>query len=52
MTLPGGWELVLVVLVIMVLFGFRRLPEAARNLGQALHILRTEVDEVQREEVR
>lgn len=43
MTLPGGWELILVVLLVMVLFGFKRLPDAARDLGRSLHILKTEV---------
>ena len=34
MTIPGGWELILVVLVIMVLFGYKRLPDATRSLGR------------------
>ena len=38
MNLPGGWELVLVVLVIMVLFGAKRLPEASRSLGRSMRI--------------
>jgi sec-independent protein translocase protein TatA len=40
--LPGGWELVLVVLVIMVLFGAKRLPEASRSLGRSLRIFKAE----------
>lgn len=42
MSLPGGWELVLVVLVIMVLFGAKRLPEASRSLGRSLRIFKAE----------
>ncbi len=42
MTMPGGWELVLVVLVIMVLFGAKRLPEASRSLGRSLRIFKAE----------
>ena len=42
MNLPGGWELVLVVLVIMVLFGAKRLPEASRSLGRSLRIFKAE----------
>lgn len=42
MTLPGGWELVLVVLVIMVLFGAKRLPEASRSLGRSMRIFKAE----------
>lgn len=46
MAIPGGWELALIVLVFMLMFGMNRLPEAARNLGKSLRILRTEVAEV------
>ena len=42
MNLPGGWELILVVLVIMVLFGAKRLPEASRSLGRSMRIFKAE----------
>ena len=42
MSLPGGWELILVVLVIMVLFGAKRLPDASRSLGRSLRIFKAE----------
>ena len=42
MTLPGGWELILVVIVIMVLFGAKRLPDASRSLGRSLRIFKAE----------
>ena len=42
MNLPGGWELVLVVIVIMVLFGAKRLPDSARALGRSMRILKAE----------
>jgi sec-independent protein translocase protein TatA len=41
-TLPGGWELVLILLVIMVLFGAKRLPDASRSLGRSLRIFKAE----------
>ncbi|MDT9592325.1 Sec-independent protein translocase subunit TatA [Nocardioides zeae] len=40
--MPGGWELVLIVLVIVLLFGARKLPELARGTGQALRIFKSE----------
>jgi sec-independent protein translocase protein TatA len=40
--IPSGWELVLVVLVIMVLFGAKRLPDASRSLGRSLRIFKAE----------
>ena len=42
MSLPGGWELILVVIVIMVLFGAKRLPDASRSLGRSLRIFKAE----------
>jgi sec-independent protein translocase protein TatA len=40
--MPGGWELVLIVLVILLLFGAKKLPELARGSGQALRIFKSE----------
>jgi len=40
--MPGGWELVLIVLVIMLLFGAKKLPELARGSGRALRIFKAE----------
>ena len=42
MGIPGGWELVLIVLVIMVLFCAKRLPDASRSLGRSLRIFKAE----------
>ena len=35
MSLPGGPELLLVLLVVMLLFGAKKLPELARSMGRA-----------------
>ena len=42
MNLPGGWELVLVLLVVLVVFGSKRLPDSARALGRSLRIFKAE----------
>ena len=42
MTLPRGWELILVVIVIVLLFGAKRMPDAARGLGRSLRIFKAE----------
>jgi sec-independent protein translocase protein TatA len=38
-----GWEWLLVVLVIVVLFGAKRLPDASRSIGRSMRILKSEV---------
>jgi sec-independent protein translocase protein TatA len=40
--LPGGWELILILAVVVLLFGAKKLPELARNSGQALRIFKAE----------
>jgi sec-independent protein translocase protein TatA len=32
----GGWELVLILAVVLLLFGARKLPELAKGLGQGI----------------
>jgi sec-independent protein translocase protein TatA len=39
---PGGWELILIVLVIVLFFGAAKLPELARGSGRALRIFKAE----------
>ncbi|MGX4691135.1 Sec-independent protein translocase subunit TatA [Streptomyces sp. JNUCC 63] len=36
------WHLLIVVMVIIVLFGSKKLPEAARGLGKSMRILKSE----------
>ena len=37
------WKILIVAIVIIVLFGSRKLPDAARSLGKSMRILKTEV---------
>jgi Tat protein translocase TatB subunit len=37
---PGGGELLLIFVVILLMFGPKRLPEMARNIGKAMEYLR------------
>jgi sec-independent protein translocase protein TatA len=39
-----GWpEILIIAVVILVLFGSKKMPDAARSLGRSLRILKTEV---------
>ena len=46
MSLPGGWELVLILIVLVLLFGAKKLPDAARSLGRSMRIFKSEVKEM------
>lgn len=39
----GGWEILLLVVVVVLLFGAKRLPDAARGVGRSLRIFKAEV---------
>jgi sec-independent protein translocase protein TatA len=39
----GPVEIGLVLLAVMLLFGYRKLPDASRSLGRSLRIFRSEV---------
>jgi sec-independent protein translocase protein TatA len=41
----GPVEIGLIVLAVMLLFGYKKLPDASRSLGRSLRILKSEVDE-------
>ncbi|ETD33192.1 Sec-independent protein translocase subunit TatA [Williamsia sp. D3] len=40
------WHIVLVVLVFLILFGSRKLPDAARGLGRSMRIFKSEISEM------
>jgi sec-independent protein translocase protein TatA len=41
----GPVEIGLIVLAVMLLFGYKKLPDASRSLGRSLRIFRSEVEE-------
>ncbi len=42
MGIPGGWELMLILAVLVLLFGASKLPNAARSIGQSMRIFKAE----------
>lgn len=46
MGLPGGWELIVIVLVIIVMFGGKKIPELAKGLGKGIKEFKEEMNDV------
>jgi sec-independent protein translocase protein TatA len=44
------WKILIIALVILVLFGSKKLPSAARSLGQSMRILKKEVQGLHEDE--
>jgi sec-independent protein translocase protein TatA len=44
------WKILIVVVVLIVLFGSKKLPHAARSLGQSMRILKAEVSGLHQDE--
>lgn len=42
MGIPTGWELILLLGVLVLLFGSTKLPAAARSIGQSMRIFKAE----------
>ena len=45
----GGWEIVLILAVVLILFGARKLPELAKGLGQGIKEFKKATREVTEE---
>lgn len=43
----GMWELLIILVIVLLLFGARRLPEMAKGMGQAIKEFRKGVKDVQ-----
>jgi sec-independent protein translocase protein TatA len=44
------WKVLIVAVVLIVLFGSKKLPDAARSLGKSMRILKTEVGSLHQDE--
>jgi len=43
------WKVLIVAVVLIVLFGSKKLPDAARSLGKSMRILKSEVEDMRGE---
>jgi sec-independent protein translocase protein TatA len=49
MGIPGGWELFVIVLVIVLLFGGKKIPELAKGMGKGIKEFKEAVKEGEEE---
>ncbi len=47
--MPGGWELVIIVLVIILLFGAKKIPELAKGLGKGIREFKDATKDIKNE---
>jgi sec-independent protein translocase protein TatA len=45
-----GWHLIILLVVVLVLFGYKRMPDAARSLGRSMRIFKSEVDSMRNDD--
>jgi sec-independent protein translocase protein TatA len=45
-----GWHIVILGLVVVALFGWKKMPDAARSLGRSMRIFKSEIDEMKRDD--
>ena len=45
----GGWEIVLILAVVLILFGAKKLPELAKGLGQGIKEFKKATNDVSNE---
>ena len=46
---PGPWEIVIILVIVLVLFGGKKLPELARGLGKGLREFKNASRDIKKE---
>ena len=46
MSMPGPLEIIVILVVVLLLFGAKRLPDSARSLGRSMRIFKSEMKEM------
>ena len=47
--MPGGWEWVIIALVVLLLFGAKKIPEVARGLGRGIREFKDATKEIKKD---
>lgn len=47
--MPGGWELAVIILVVILLFGAKKIPDLARGLGKGIREFKDATKEIKDE---
>ena len=50
MNLDRPWHILVLLIVVVVLFGSKRLPDSARSIGRSLRIFKSEMKELNKED--
>jgi sec-independent protein translocase protein TatA len=50
MNLDRPWHILVLLIVVVVLFGSKRLPDSARSLGRSLRIFKSEMKELNKDD--
>ncbi len=47
---PGGWELIIILVIVLILFGANRLPQLAKGMGESIRNFKQGMTEAEAEE--
>ncbi len=47
--MPGGWEWIVIALVVLVFFGAKKIPEIARGMGRGIREFKDATKEIKKE---
>lgn len=47
--MPGGWEWIIIILVVLLFFGAKKIPELARGLGRGIREFKDATKEIKDE---
>jgi len=50
--LPGGWEWIIILFVVLLLFGSKKLPELARSIGKSISEFKKGKDDAEKDHGR